>query len=125
MTLKSFGPIPFFAQLLRKFHDKISGSCSYNRTSLRRTIKKPISNLIGRRSRQFTTLNFVYSCRLQSYIMVSSFEAQNRTERPIKIQNSIRFCFKFVLHYYRWAIQHTSKISTLCFCSKVLAGAAV
>ena len=56
----------------------------------RRTNVKSISNLIGRRN-QTITLTFIYSERLQSYIIVSLFRTYCRTERPITIRNSIRF----------------------------------
>ena len=44
-----------------------------------RTDVKPISNLIGPRNKQTTTLTFIYSDRLRSYIIYSSLEAHWRT----------------------------------------------
>ena len=43
----------------------------------------------------------IYSSGLQSYIVVSSFKDHCR---PTTIENSIRFCCKLFLHYYRAAI---------------------
>ena len=77
--------------------------------ALRRTNRKTISNLIGRRNKKSTTLTFSYFDRLQTYIIGSSFKAHCRTECPISIKNSIRYCYNIVLHYYRSARHSTTE----------------
>ena len=71
--------------------------------ALRKTNIETISNLIGRQIEQTTALSFIYSVRMQSYVIDSSFKAHCRTEQQIRIE-LIRFCYKFILHYYRSAI---------------------
>ena len=66
------------------------------------------SNLIERRNKLTFTSTSSYSDRLQSYIIVSSFKAHSRTERPTTIKKAIRLCYKFVRHYYCSAIQPTT-----------------
>ena len=82
---------------MKNFHQAVEPVADrMTERALRRTNKNPISNLIGRRrNKQTTTLTFVYSGRLQRYILVSSFKAYCQTERPITTENSIRFCYNF------------------------------
>ena len=62
------------------------GSVRITERALRRTKIKPISNLIGRRNRQTTALTFIYSDRLQKYI-INSFIIQNSLSKGATYHN--------------------------------------
>ena len=44
-------------------------------------------------SEKMLSVTFIDFSRLQSYIIITSFTAHCRTERPITIENSIPFCY--------------------------------
>ena len=43
----------------------------------------------------------------------------SRTERPITIEKSIRFCYILILHYYRSAKLYVAENFTICYLPEV------